>query len=484
MELKLERLLRYHPRMAASWSLSMTIPDIDSSKLTIGILSNGCLLRDREIRSLIPSTLFHDISYSKSRKRLPPRCWYHLMISTKHVFSPLDPDNDDHANMFPLLLCDDILLYWSDPSSKSRRPDYYSEFDSSLLQFGDAFLYFLDKIYDLVLPMLSKFVTDPSLCEPSLPLSLRVSVAAIKFLLHRLSFPERSHIIIRESATTVEWIRDRTFSLQEATAIMMVLYDILDVALRLDSYWVRLSVDTILTYPSLTTIAPSARSLRGLRSMVDFMKIHWDEVYPWSNTACGVLADLLVMRVPIAFTGFLEGQCLQFLGNHTFHEASVPMVSAYIAGISAMQHGSDGVTHVDYLHNPQNLFTVCSILATHGFRNIDRTAIRRDITRLVQLRPRDATWDECRRKLRGLVQGDNWDFFSEQRVWSETNREVQPLQLSEIEVVKDNIRYGIHVLDNFFDGGGNTGMAPLDRFLGWCLDRRKSEDKPEQNQQV
>ncbi len=163
--------------------------------------------------------------------------------------------------------------------------------------------------------------------------------------------------------------------------------------------------------------------------MVDLMKINWDPVSILPNTARRVFTDLLAMRIPTAFTAFLEHQCLQLLGNHPFHKAPVQMVSVYIAGISAMQHGSDGAvdeaTHIDYLHNPQNLFTVCSILATHGISNIDRTAIRRDITRLVQLRPQDAVWDECRRKLHDLVQGDDGNFFSEQRMVSEPDWEVR-----------------------------------------------------------
>ncbi len=115
---------------------------------------------------------------------------------------------------------------------------------------------------------------------------------------------------------------------------------------------------------------------------------------------------------------FLENQCLQFLGNHTFHEASVLMVREYTAGIQfVMQHGSNGAvetaTHVDYLHNPHNLFTACSILATHGIEHIEPTAIYKDITTLIQLCPtRDAAWDECHRKLRDLAQSDGGNYFS------------------------------------------------------------------------
>ncbi len=138
-----------------------------------------------------------------------------------------------------------------------------------------------------------------------------------------------------------------------------------------------------------------------------------------------MLTDLLAKRVPVASVAFLENECLEFFGGHTFHEASVPLVGAYVAGILGMKHKSDRVVdattlqlHIDYIHNPLNLFTACSILATRGTGDMDRTPIHRDITTLVQLCPRDAAWGECRKKLRDLVQGDGGDFFVQQHVWS------------------------------------------------------------------
>ncbi|SJL04772.1 uncharacterized protein ARMOST_08142 [Armillaria ostoyae] len=494
MELKLGRLLRYYPRIDNYWSSFTATPDTDSFEHTVAILSNGLPLNHRETsESVRPGAFFHDIASSSSK--LPPRCWYHLMIKSEDVFSPLDPDNDDHANVFPLDLCVSIL-YWLDPSHKNK--GLTQDIDSSLVVFGDALPYFLDKIHDLVLPMFSNFVKDPSLAEPSLPQSLRVFVAAVKFMLHRLSLPDMSHFIICPTLVyAVEWISQQTLSSQEATAVMKVLDDILAPfvvpSLNPASQWSDLCNATFLAYPSLTTVAPSACSLRGLRSMIDIMASQWDQTaaQPWgrnvyeSDPACRVLTNLLVKRIPVAFTVFRD-QCLEFLGTHTFHEASVPMVSAYIAGIFAMQHGSDGAvdeaTHIDYLHNPQNLFTACSILAAHGVRNIDRNAIRRDITRLVQLRPRDGAWDECRRKLRDLVQSDGGDFFSKQLVKPHID-ELRPLQTDEIQAQKDNIRYAIHVLDDFFDPRTHTVMGRLDRFLAWCLGR-KPEDRLEQEQQV
>ncbi|KAK0458593.1 uncharacterized protein EV420DRAFT_1642927 [Desarmillaria tabescens] len=166
-----------------------------------------------------------------------------------------------------------------------------------------------------------------------------------------------------------------------------------------------------------------------------------------------------------------------------------------------MKHGSVGAVdeatfqlHMDYIHNPHNLFTACSILATHGFEDIDRRAsIYRDITTLVQLRQQDAAWDECRRKLRTLVQSDKGEFFSTQRIRDDDDYKFRPLQTDEIQIEKENIRYAIHVLDDFFDCGAHTmsiqelsELSPtgcIGHFLGRCIGRKR-EGKPEQEQHV
>ncbi|KAK0474771.1 hypothetical protein IW261DRAFT_524377 [Armillaria novae-zelandiae] len=170
------------------------------------------------------------------------------------------------------------------------------------------------------------------------------------------------------------------------------------------------------------------------------------------------------------------------------------MVSAYVTGIFATQQGSDGAVdaeslqhYIDCLYNPCNRFTTCSILATHGIKNVDRNAIYRDIMALVQLRPRDTGWKECRRKLDDLVQSEDAEFFGKQLIlpWS---GEYRPLQVDEIQVEKDNIRYAIRVLDDFFGDGGHNMASPdslsgwhptgrIHHFLGWCFGR-KHENLP------
>ncbi|KAK0462433.1 uncharacterized protein EV420DRAFT_1187425 [Desarmillaria tabescens] len=496
MELRLERLLRFHFRFTIRNSFGPF--NIDLSELSVAIISSG--LFDTE--HLHPTDFFMGV-ITRSLK-LPPRCWARFTMSSKmkDIFKPLEPDTDDHARMMFALHLSSAILSTVGGSRKGLMQD----FDSPLvLDFKHALPYFLDEIYGRVLRMFSNFVKDPSLHEPSLPQSLRVVVAAMEFLLHRLSVSESDMSFHESLSTAARWIRYQKFSSQEAKAVMTVLGDIFvpyvipqrddDIALQ----WHILCDDAILAYESLATTFPSACSLHDLQLMAHYMTINWD--YAWnhsyrSDTACKVLATLLSGHIPAAFRVFLDNQCLEFLGNHAFHIASVSMVSEYVAGIFSMKHGSDGVVdaatlqlHMDYLHNPRNLFTVCSILATRGIKDTDEISIRRDITMLVQLRQRDAAWDECRRKLHDLAQSDaGGDFFGKQCI------DFRPLQAEEVQVEKDNIGYAIQVLDDLFSGRVRTMVTSnsssaqhrtgrIDRFLVSRLGR-KSEAKSEQAQQV
>ncbi len=208
MALEVGRLLRFYSRY--DWHRSfIATPEFNSFEVTVAILSNGDRLSNGETESVSPGAFFMDIIQSS---KLPTHCWYHLMIESQDVLSPLDPDNDDHTNSFPLHLCSAFLC-----SFNISQNGLAQDFDSSLpvCDFRASVPYFLDKIYYLVLRMFSQFVTDSSLADPSLPESLRALVSAIKFLLHRLSLPESdmSHPTICQSLlNAVWWIRRQTFT--------------------------------------------------------------------------------------------------------------------------------------------------------------------------------------------------------------------------------------------------------------------------------
>ncbi|PBK62922.1 hypothetical protein ARMSODRAFT_558313 [Armillaria solidipes] len=156
MELRLERLLRVYPRFIdGSYYIS---PNTDSFELAAAISLYDHLF-EKDGAYVSPYELLRSIISWPAK--LPPRCWFHLArrAALSHAFDPLDPDQDDHANMFPLNLCSAILHSFH-TSPKGRTQDFNSPL---VLDFKDALPYFLDKIYDPVLRMFSKFAKHPSL---------------------------------------------------------------------------------------------------------------------------------------------------------------------------------------------------------------------------------------------------------------------------------------------------------------------------------
>ncbi|SJL11648.1 uncharacterized protein ARMOST_15054 [Armillaria ostoyae] len=160
-----------------------------------------------------------------------------------------------------------------------------------------------------------------------------------------------------------------------------------------------------------------------------------------------------------------------------------------------MLHGSDGdmgtttlQQHIDHLHEPHNLFIACTILAlrTPGDVLTDRHAMYTDITALLQFRPQDAAWYQCRAKLRDLIGKNDAGFFAQQRIWQ--IGALHKLTAQEIQGAQDCIKYAVEV-DGFFDGGMDISVTydstrPLiGRVLGWRVGR-KLQGKPEQGQQV
>ncbi|KAK0474799.1 hypothetical protein IW261DRAFT_1369119, partial [Armillaria novae-zelandiae] len=324
MELKLGRLLRFpdlRPSIFPRAYLGNFFGDtsgIYSFELTAAILSNRCTLHDRETlnQSVSPGVF---LKHSTRSSKLSPRSWYQLMVVARwyDVFSCRDPDHDNNANIFPLLLCSAIVKSFT-KSLGGRAQGFDSP---SVLTFEEALPYFIEKIYDDVLFMFSKFNNHSSSEDPPSSLkSLRVLVVATKFLLHRLSLPHygMSRTTILESLMVMnECISKATFSSQEATTVIPVLEDIIACgAIPDDSSRGSMNLwnHTTIAYHSLTTVAPSACSLRGLRSTVDHINRNWNPKIAWSHTsaqyACDLLTDLLVKHTLVAFTVFREKQCL------------------------------------------------------------------------------------------------------------------------------------------------------------------------------
>ncbi|KAK0229069.1 hypothetical protein EDD85DRAFT_134812 [Armillaria nabsnona] len=477
MELKLECLLRFQPYYLR-YITALNVDAIESTAAIQCTYDHDWLAGERPSIWHDPAMFLRDVVH-RSRK-LPPLCWSRLVTLAKEVnaFSALDPDNDN-TDMFPLDLCSAVLRSFG-PSQRGLKHDFTSPL---AVEFWEAVSYFPDEIYDNVLSMLSEFVRSPPSGQSSLLKPLRVFVVAVEFLLNRLSLPESdlSHTTIRLSlSSALQCIKLRQTSSLRVAAVIPVLEDILTAAIiqhprNIQSPWNQVCYDAVLAYSGTFTISPSTCSVRGLRSVVDFMTIDWDHPRSYfyqSDVACWAMSSLLAARIPAAYDVFLNSQCLEFLGSHAFHTtSSFEVLAEYVCGISELHGVMDAATvqqHVNQLHELHNLFTACSILATYGVQTHiqARTEIRNAITALALLRQEEhtRTWNECRRKLHDLTDDDDAEFFTRQRIAVSLSSS-RELEAKEIQIEKDNIRYAIKELDALFDGAEHDSVSCCSSFV-------------------
>ncbi|KAK0215298.1 hypothetical protein EDD85DRAFT_996524 [Armillaria nabsnona] len=147
----------------------------------------------------------------------------------------------------------------------------------------------------------------------------------------------------------------------------------------------------------------------------------------------------------------------------------VGVINGYVAGLAAPYASIDIQRHLDYLHEPENLFLACCILTTNGWKVFSETpsisdllsghlsgAICRDIRALASLRPSDPSWDQCHQKFRDLLQDDGGEFFVKQQKW--TNQGFEVLKPEAIDEAMSNIRLALGELDGFFSDSKKTNV--------------------------
>ncbi|KAK0493152.1 hypothetical protein EDD18DRAFT_1407489 [Armillaria luteobubalina] len=228
----------------------------------------------------------------------------------------------------------------------------------------------------------------------------------------------------------------------------------------------------------------------ALRPLVEFL-IHryYDPLYGntyWKNknfdTMCEILGFGLRHGVQTVYDVFLETRCLDVFRGHSLRPSLVGVINGYVAGLAAPQASIDSQHYLDYLHQPDNLFSACCILTTNGWDNFSdkpdstemlRAGLCSNIRALANLRPLDPSWDQCRRKLRYLLQDEGGEFFVMQRKWPEYGFE-SPLEPKDIDEAKSNISLALGELDGLFSGSRNTNVhsptkpreSMVRRFLG------------------
>ncbi len=96
-------------------------------------------------------------------------------------------------------------------------------------------------------------------------------------------------------------------------------------------------------------------------------------------------------------------------GAHPYRLRLVKVINGYVAGITKSLIDE---RRIDYLHEPENLYVACSILASNDWTR-DVGSVGDDILALRSLRPNDPAWASCRDRLRRLetdaVQRPKWE---------------------------------------------------------------------------
>ncbi len=155
---------------------------------------------------------------------------------------------------------------------------------------------------------------------------------------------------------------------------------------------------------------------------------------------------------------FHASRCLEYFGHHGYRPLLVRIIEGYL---SVFEHHSNSHIeasvvqgHVEYLHTPDILFGVCSILAvgTDDFHGEDyrKKQIKWNILSLARIWRDAPAWDQCRCRLWQLLEEDGMGFFYQQSRIVGIKR--LPLSAEEIADQRKYIYFAIEILNAFFLG--------------------------------
>ncbi|KAK0470851.1 hypothetical protein IW261DRAFT_922601 [Armillaria novae-zelandiae] len=342
-----------------------------------------------------------------------------------------------------------------------------------------------------MLTMLSAF--NKFADKTSFPTTFTYALASIRYLLHRISLPS-SDINPEDTLVHVLWMFAHNVAFDELPDEQIAAFsDLMEYAVvhssvfKPEREWTDAQMILVKLYSAMVGASSSQRPRHNywpaLRPLVEFLIIQYDTppaslgyasyddtYFLFFDGMCNILGFGLRHGVQTVYNVFLETQCLDVFRSHHLRPGLVRVINGYVAGLAAPHTLIDSQRHLDYLHEPENLFLACCILAINGWQDFRCLAngeilqtqlpgeICRGIRALARLRPSDPSWDQCRQKLRDL-QDDREEFFVKQQKWEWD--ELEDLKPEDIKQAKDNIRLAVEELDRFFSDWKNTKL----RFL-------------------
>ncbi|KAK0483898.1 hypothetical protein IW261DRAFT_1465642 [Armillaria novae-zelandiae] len=202
---------------------------------------------------------------------------------------------------------------------------------------------------------------------------------------------------------------------------------------------------------------------RSLEAVINVMFDHYYSVIRFTVIFAGkTIGEALRQGSPTMFSVFRTAQCLEYFGHHGYRLGLVYIIEGYLSIFD--RNSNSGIEasvvreHIEYLHTPDILFAVCSILAVGDYDYPDeycRARIKRNILSLVRIQRDAPVWDDCRYRLGQLLEEDGMDFFYRQTRIEGIHR--VSLSAEGIADQRIYIRFAIETLNTFFSGTLDDG---------------------------
>ncbi|KAK0229028.1 hypothetical protein IW262DRAFT_1479730 [Armillaria fumosa] len=481
-ERKFERLLcsgMFIPRVEYLW-VTIDVPDqSDRDEFAATLVTQIPKLCHVEYLGLCePGMFLHNILSLETPARFPPIIWANLVQSATASW---DPDLFS-IDQFPILFCSAMTESIVGVDNFSQQHLFTSPL---VVEFPQAAKYFPEMALEYMMRWLLPFDL-----LPGERLGCRVFAASIHLMIDRLSklaegtdIARTLEIKILRGLLGIPW----GYTPKNSEYVRKILESvILNTPIFSQSATSKYDECVSLVLECYTRFVlwhnlPSRiyASSSALQLLVTFITAQWSTLHTSTRTSevLEFLTTCLEERFRPAYDVFHEQECLKFLAKQPVSSWSASLLKAYVMGIAAAIHPYDGdpeenqtiLQAIDCLHEPENLFLVCSTLAmlrprtflinVAGFPNI--------MTALAQIRPLDPVWDTCRQRLQELA---------EARSFSVVTGGKEP----DIEKWRLNIRKAIETLGESFSdippqataslelpGPPPQPQSRLDRLLPW-----------------
>ncbi|PBK78431.1 hypothetical protein ARMSODRAFT_947339 [Armillaria solidipes] len=477
LETKLERLLRCKLVLSDESYIFIDPSQIPNVELLPSVTASiekhrdyrGVLLFMKEVARNGAVSFFH--SSVDDCWCFHPLVWIDLIKNgpSKAVFSPVDIGTEDP---FALDICCTLLLAFSYPSSSDGPDSAKDTTDGSngtAIAFHDATReYLFAEMTAYLLEMFAVFMRPSNVA--SISPSLRILLVFAEFLMSRLPLQGQvkpDALEFHALTMVLQGITNHDFCLPEANSAV---FDVLDRLITNALKFIPMSEDADLhaealwIYSKLVYTKWHAISPRSLETIVNIMFDHYSSKNLVPMYAGQIIARCLHEGSPTMYNVFHASRCLQYFGDHGYCPWSVEIIEGYL---SAFRHLNSRLEtsvvqeHAEYLHTPNILSDVCSILAVgsgdpDGVNDLDdvdefrKKQIKKNILSVVRIQRDVPVWDECRCRLRRLLEDDGTYFFYRQA--SVRGVERIPLSAEEIAEQRKYIRVAVETLDAFFLG--------------------------------